>query len=265
VQDNLVIATNSMRSSVTGLKKKLSALRVQVEAFDVELEKINAKFDNLVTQADIYKSKLERELGREVRKLERELALLRKAGVSAGIEPVTSPNEIKIGSTIAIFDSILRLITDKADDFRLASEAFLFPAVYERVVSGFEDAYFLTEVPESAHVVIARGREYVEWIRSEYHTHLTDPQTWEDAVPYIREWWANDALPLLYGARDEQWDIDMPLSLNEMLLWRDSPADRPLNYSAVFEGYEIYRKHKDAIYESTGLREFELKQFLNKG
>jgi hypothetical protein len=81
----------------------------------------------------------------------------------------------------------------------------------------------------------------------------------------MREWWANDALPLLYGARDEQWDIDAPFSLPEMLLWRDSPGDRPLNFSTIFEAYEIYRKHKDAVYDSTGLREFELKQFLNKG
>jgi hypothetical protein len=266
MMDNIVLATNSMRSSVTGMKKKLSALRVQVEAFDVELEKISAKFDNLITQADIYKSKLEREMGREVRRLERELALLQKAGgqVTKASTQV-SPCEINIASTVAIFDSILRLICENATDFRLASEAFLFPAVYERVITGTEDAYFLTEVPSAAALVISRGREYVTWIRSEYATHLTDPDTWKDAIEYIREWWANDALPMLYGARDEQWDIDASLSLQEMVLWRDSPGDRPLNFASVFEAYEIYRKNKDVIYESTGLREFELKHFVNEG
>jgi AcrR family transcriptional regulator len=56
--------------------------------------------------------------------------------------------------------------------------------------------------------------------------HLTDSDTWESAVEYITDWWRNDALPLLYGCRDEQWDIDMPLSLPEMIEWRDSPAER---------------------------------------
>jgi hypothetical protein len=262
--DNIVNATNSMRTSVATLRKKLSDLKISVERFDADLVKLEGKFDNVLTQVEIYKAKLEREMGREVRRLEHELALLRKGLPETSTEN-TSPNELKIASTIAIFDSILRLFSDTATDVRLISEAFLFPAVYERVVAGDQDAYFLTEVPASASLVISRGREYLEWIRTQYDTHLTDPETWADAVDYIREWWANDALPLLYGARDEQWDIDMPLSLPEMLLWRDSPADRPLNFSLIFEGYELYRKPKDAVYDSTGLREFELKHFCNKG
>jgi hypothetical protein len=265
MMDNIVHATNGMRTSVSGLKKKLSNLRIQVEAFDAELEKINTKFDNLITQADIYKAKLEREMGREVRRLERELALLRKGAPVSPKSEAPAPSELNIAATLAIFDSILRMISEGADDFRLASEAFLFPAVYERVVSGDEEAYYLTEVPASATVVIERGREYVQWARSEYDTHLTDPDTWEIAIGKIRDWWANDALPLLYGARDEQWDIDMPLTHMEMTMWKESPVERPLHFSSVFEAYELYRKHKDTVYESTGLREFELKQFLNNG
>jgi hypothetical protein len=66
---------------------------------------------------------------------------------------------------------------------------------------------------------------------------------------------------MIYGARDEQWDIDVPLTLQEILLWRESPGDRPLNFSKVFDAYEIYRKHKDEIYGSSGIRDFELKLF----
>jgi len=150
---------------------------------------------------------------------------------------------------------------ENADDFRLASEAFLFPNVYERIMAGSEEAYYLTEVPTSAPLVIQRGKEHIAWARSTYDTHLVDSDTWNSAINNITEWWKNDALPMIYGARDEQWDIDVPLSLQEILMWRDSPGDRPLNFSAVFDAYEIYRKHKDAVYESTGLRQFELKQF----
>lgn len=259
--DNLVHATNSMRSSVSSLKKKLSNLKIQVEHFDAEIEKIESKFDKVTTQAEIYKAKLEREMGREVRRLERELALLRKG--ANGVLPVVeaTDNELKIASSVAVIESILRLISEGADDFRLISEAFLFPAVIERIMAAEEEAYFMEEVPASAALVIQRGREYVQWVRQEYDTHLTDPETWDSAVEYVTEWWRNDALPLLYGSRDEQWDIDMPLTLTEMLTWRDIPAERPITYSAIFDAYEIYRKNKDIVYEKTGLRQFELKQF----
>jgi hypothetical protein len=46
-----------------------------------------------------------------------------------------------------------------------------------------------------------------------------------------------------------------------MLVWRDSPAERPITYSAIFDAYEVYKANKDIIYESTGLREFEFKYF----
>jgi hypothetical protein len=263
--DNLVHATNSMRSSVSSLKKKLSNLKVQVEYFDAEIGKIEGKFDKVITQAEIYKAKLEREMGREVRRLERELALLRKENPELLTREQASTQELKIASSVAIIESILRTICEGAADFRLISEAFLFPAVIERIMSATEEAYFLEEIPAAASLVIQRGREYVQWVRQEYDTHLTDPDAWDSAIECVTEWWRNDALPMIYGSRDDQWDIDVPLTLQEMLQWRDSPADHPLNYSAIFDAYEIYRKNRDAVYEITGLRQFELKQFVNQG
>jgi hypothetical protein len=261
IADNIVFATNSMRTSVSSLKKKLSNLKVQVEVFDAEIEKIELKFDKVLTEANIYKSKLEREMGREVRRLERELALLSKESPDLTSKGQTSSQELKIASSVAILESILRAICEGADDFRLMSEAFLFPAVIERIMNATEEAYFLEEIPASAPVVIQRGQGYVQWVRKEYDTHLTDPDTWEAAVEYITEWWRNDALPMIYGSRDDQWEIDMPLTLQEMLQWRDCPAERPINYSSIFDAYEIFRRNKDAVYESTGLRQFELKNF----
>lgn len=263
--DNLVYATNSMRSSVSSLKKKLSNLRVQVEVFDAEIEKIESKFDKVITEAEIYKAKLEREIGREVRRLEQELATMRKSSPNVLKKGSATTHELQIASSVAILESILRIICENADDFRLMSEAFLFPAVIERIMGATEEAYFIEEIPASASIVIQRGREYVQWVRSEYDTHLTDPDAWDSAIPIITNWWRNDALPLIYGSRDEQWEIDVPLSLAEMTQWRDSPVDRPINYSAIFDAYEIYRKNKDAVYESTGLRQFELKHFTNPG
>ena len=259
--DNLLTATTATRTSLTNLKKKLSKLRIQVEEFGADLEKIDSKFENVLAQAEIYKSKLEREMGREVRRLEKELELLRKSTSGVITPSEVAESDLKVASTIGIFDTILRHMCEGAEDFRLASESFLFPSVYERVIDGGEEAYYLSEVPPSAVLVIQRGKEYVQWVREEYDTHITDPETWKDAIEYVAEWWKNDALPLLYGARDEQWDIDMPLSLQEILLWKESPGDRPLNFPKIFDAYEIYRKHKDHVYGTTGLRDFELKLF----
>jgi hypothetical protein len=259
--DNLLTSTNTTRTSLTNFKKKLSNLRIQVDSLTADLEKIDTKFENVLAQAEIYKSKLEREMGREVRRLERELAILSKSVKENPSLPDANETDRKVASTIGIFDTILRHMCANADDFRLASEAFLFPAVYERVMAGTEDAYFLEEVPPAAILVISRGKEHIAWIREEYDTHITDPETWPSAIDYIVEWWRNDALPMIYGARDEQWDIDVPLTLQEVLLWKESPADRPLNFSKVFDAYEIYRKHKDETYGTSGVREFELKLF----
>lgn len=259
--DNLLLATNTTRISLTNFKKKLSNLRIHVDSLTADLEKIDTKFENVLAQAEIYKSKLEREMGREVRRLERELAILSKSVKGTPSLPDVNETDLKVASTIGIFDTILRQMCENAEDFRLASEAFLFPAVYERVMDNAEDAYFLEEISPAANLVIGRGKEYINWIREEYDTHITDPETWPNAIDYVVEWWRNDALPMMYGARDEQWDIDVPLSLQEILLWKESPGDRPLNFSKIFDAYEIYRKHKDETYETSGLREFELKLF----
>jgi len=261
--DNLIYATNSMRSSVSSLKKKLSNLKIQFEVFDAEIARLEDKFDKVLTESEIYKTKLEREVSRDVRRLEKELEALRKTGEFKEPTQKTSNTELSVSSTIAIIESTLRLICEGADDFRLISEAFLFPAVVERVVKGTEEAYLLDEVPASAQIVVKRGREYVAWIRSEYDTHLTDPEAWDSAIIEVTNWWRNDALPLLYGSRDEEWDIDMPLTLAEMIQWRDSPAERPILFSSVFDAYELYRLNKDTVFETTGLRQFELKQFTH--
>jgi len=259
--DNLLTATNTTRTSLTNIKKKLSKLRIQVEEFGADLEKLDTKFENVLSQAEIYKSKLERELGREVRRLERELSLLRAATGGVMTPAQVTESDLKVASTVGIFDAILRHMCANAEDFRSASEAFLFPVVLERVMDGSEEAYYLEEIPTAAQLVIQRGQEYIHWLRKEYDTHITDPDTWVEAIDCIVEWWRNDALPMIYGARDEQWDIDIPLSLQEILLWRESPGDRPLNFPKIFDAYEVYRKHKDQIYGTTGLREFELKLF----
>ncbi len=164
-------------------------------------------------------------------------------------------------STLAIYDSIIFAISnwstegDTAPDFELACQSVLFPTIYERVMQG-EDDYYIEEVPSSALEVVKRGREYVKMIRETCSASLVDTEVWESYAPMVHEWWINDALPLLYGARAEQWDTDTPLSLLEVQSWKQQPASRALHFPLIFDGMELVGKHRDQIRENTGLPEF---------
>ena len=264
--NNIVGATNSLRASIKSIKRKVNTLKLSIQNLDSEIDDIDMKFDKVIIESEIFKAKVEREMGREVRRLERELEILRKSTILRAIEnPVASIADLKVASTVAVVECILRAICVNADDFRLLSYAFLFPAVIERVVKGDEEAYFIEEMPASADVVIRRGLEYLAWIRSECDTHLTDPQAWETYSPMVSDWWRNDALPLLYGSRDDQWDIDEPLSNIEMASWKENVADRPLQFPNISDCYDIYKRHKDEVYKSSGVQDFEMKTFSHEG
>ena len=266
MQDNVLFATESLRSSLSGLKKKLSNLRISLEQFDSEIERMEVKFDKLVTQTEIYKAKVEREAKRETRRLEIEVGKLKKdlkeyEEAVNGAEPPINALELKIASTIGIFESILRNMCGHENDFRLMCYAFLFPAVYDRVVKAEDPAYLRSKVPDAAPIVIQRGREYIQYIRSVCDTHVTDPSAWEKHIEEVTNWWRNDALPLLYGEQDEIWEEDVPLTHTEMMSWKEDPASRPLNFSSAFDALEIYRNNKEHIYESSGLQDLDMKMY----
>ena len=93
--DNLLTSTNAARTSLTNIKKKVSKFRISVEEVSADLEKMDTKFENILSQAEIYKAKLEREMGREVRRLEKELALLRSGIKNAAGSLPPNSNELR--------------------------------------------------------------------------------------------------------------------------------------------------------------------------
>lgn len=193
------------------------------------------------------------------KKLEETRAVEQKARV-ADAGPARSELDPK-AATLAIYDSIIFAISnwstegDIAPDFELACQATLFPTIYERVMKG-EDDYYIEEVPSSALEVVKRGREYVKMLRETCNASLVDTDVWKNYAPMVHEWWINDALPLLYGARAEDWDKDTPLSLLEVQSWKQQPASRALHFPLIFDGMELVGKHRDQIRENTGLPEF---------
>ena len=227
-----------------------------------DFEDLQGMYDQLPEKTEELKASLERSARSEVIRLEREIKELKKRVGSAEAASDTSDqageNKAK---TLAIFDSIIFAIENwasddsPAPDFSLASQAVLFPLVYEKVMTGDSD-YLITTVPVAATEVVARGREYVRFFRAESQSSLVDPKTWDEHFSMLAEWWMNDALPLLYGARADDWDESQLFTLGQMLTWRDSPASRPLNYPLIFDGCELVNRHADIIREKTGLPAF---------
>jgi hypothetical protein len=240
MNNRLISAKKHFRASITSLKVKILNL-------DAELEKVNQKFEDLMDEVDRYKYSID---VNTVRATPRQIE-----------EPEETPQEnLDIGGTIGIFDTLVRAIAKDADDFKLACESILFPTVFKRVIA-LDQFYFLDAIPDSAAVVIKQGRETLEWLREEFDTHITDPSAWPLASDIISIWWLNTALPLLYGVRDERWDEDKPFTHSEMETWRDYPGERATQFSAIFSGYEYYINHKDEIDKNLGLSEFEIKTF----
>lgn len=262
MRDNLLVETQRLKTATACIKRKLSALKVSLEELGLSVDEVDARLEKVVDSSEIYKAKLIRENGREIKRLEKEVEdLNKKLCESTGQPQGTSLEVLKIASTMTVLESILLHICESAPDFQLMSYSFLFPAVVERVVRGDDGAYFIDEIPVSSSEVIRRGKEHLKWIRSECDTHVTDPESWDKYQGVVCDWWRNDALPMLYGSRDEQWDDDLPLSLVEMKSWQSDPSSRPIYFSGVFDAYEVYRKHKDEVYESCGARDFDLKHF----
>ena len=207
----------------------------------------------------IYEEIMEKELeslSKENEELRAKLELFEPQAIP---EP-EDPSLVK-ASPIAIFDSILFAIEnwstdgDTAPDFSLACQAVLFPLVYNEVMNGNEH-YFLKQVPTASLEVVKRGREYIKFIRDTCQVGLTDTVAWSQYVPMISKWWVNDALPLLYGARDPVWEQSSPLTLEAIMSWRDQPASRALEFPLVFDAMDLLDRHREEIRETTHLPDF---------
>ena len=199
-----------------------------------------------------------------------ELSLLRsKEQEKADNLAKADTSEIQKASTICILDTILFAIenwtTDgqTAPDVTLASQSVLFSVVYDKVMSGDSD-YYLDKFPVISMEVIRRGREFVKYIREDSPVALTTEDVWNKYAPQLQEWWINDALPLIFGARDDGWIDEEVYTYEEMIKWRDMPQSRLLDFPKVSDGMDLVARHMDNIREQIGLRDFNLQQIQTR-
>lgn len=256
---------------------KLRSLQKENDYNQNQLNKVRQKLDDAVLNlekireaADEYRSSLEREVRRETKQLQQQLKELKERGFSKETtKEDLNKKDIARASTLAFFDSLIFAIGNwsndgqAAPDCELACQSVLFPAVYEKVMQSNED-YYIPEVPSVALEIVRRGRQYIKHIRSICNTSLIEQDAWEEFAPLIQEWWINDALPLLYGARDPAWEETPALTRLDMIEWRDMPASRALHFPLIFDGMELVKTHGDEIREFTGLPEFNKLQVTTR-
>ena len=255
------------RERVLGAQKKLRQTIDQMHDLMRRIHKMQDQYDAAVhaLEAEVPNAmrRERKRLEALIKKLEWENKKLTKELKNRGQVPVESANKADVdrAKTIAIFDGILFAIenwsTDGqlAADFVIACQSILFPVIYDKVMGGDED-YYLTKVPVSALEVVSRGREYVKYFRQEIDEGLTTDTAWPIACDEVHDWCLNDFLPLLYGARAEDWDKSDAYSLAQMLQWRDQPQARILDFPRIQDAMDLVKEHGDIIRESTGLPEF---------
>lgn len=260
----LDIQLRRLESAVSREEENLACMisrnREREGQFEKNIQSLKLKMDDVRRAADEYREAVDRESSRKIRELEKQLAIA-KSRVDTSRDDAANLEGIEKAKTVAIFDSILFAIENwssdgqTAPDITMVSQSVLFPTVYERVMKGNED-YFVERVPIAALEVVRRGREFVKYIREVSVAPLSDPDAWAAHAELVQQWWVSDALPLIYGARDPDWEEDSPFSHVEIMEWREQPASRPLDFPLIFDGMELIDRYRDQIRDTTGLPEF---------
>ena len=276
VTGNISEMNTCLQIADSDFQEKITSLRISIEKNIKQLEDrhrwrmntlrrqtvlLEKRSNDLLEAVDRIVTAEKREDAKKIKELEQKLELMERNGLGKPFPILEDNPGVEKAKTIAIFDSILFAISNwsndgqTAHDIELACQSVLFPAVYERVMSGQSD-YVIEKVPPAAEEVVKRGRELTQHIRSIEESSLITPGVWVKHHKLIREWIVGDALPLLYGARDPKWDEDDVLSLDEILEWRDQPASRALHFPLIFDGMELVERFRDEIRETTGLPDF---------
>jgi len=253
-------------ANINGLEVEVARkVKVAKDAI-TNLREMEEKISNAASR---YRDVCEKDSAKEIQKLQKQLDQALLSGGPQSSASAVDMVTLAKAKTIAIFDSLVFAISNwstdgqSAPDVELALQSVLFPTVYERVMKGNSD-YHITTVPASALEVVKRGRETVRWLRETTDASLVQADVWEEHAGLIQQWLIRDALPLIYGARDPDWDDDIPLSIIEMIEWRDMPASRALHFPLIFDGMDLVEKHGSDIGEFTGLPAFNKQQVTTR-
>lgn len=266
------MAENHLASIKADIEKAAKDYQAALESIDKKHAKFLSSLGKMsVAGANVLRQR-EKKLVKELEKANakiRDLESMMPHATADAAAQALEKSAIEKACSLAVFDSLLFAMEEwavddaPASDFRLVSQSLIFKIVYEPIMRGESD-YYIEKVPVAALEIVRRGREYISSIRQQYAAAMTDPDVWDQVIPMVHEWWINDALPLLYGARDDTWADAVPYTLDEMLAWRDQPASRALDFPLIWDGTELIGKYGDEIRENTGIGEFQNKHMQTR-
>jgi hypothetical protein len=276
VKNPFVDSLNGVKLSLSSVKKKVSAAKAAFVAFETEIERLEVKLDQTYSDVDNYKDKLLAEATKINEKLieENEDLYEQLNGLKSRFEGESWEEgsaeyqdlvtRKKVATTVGIFESILGLIASVRDeDFKFMSYSFLYPAVYSKLLSDREENLILESVPESAELVVTRGRDFLEALRGASKVDLTVEEVWEAMVSEVVDWWTGTALPLLYGERNPDW-ASMGIQCEAKVDIQKSQSDpffKLTRFPEVVDALTIYYENesKDEIRRDSGILDLEAK------
>lgn len=272
MNDSILKLKTSVLSSIRSVEKDFNARTQLDNKTALSLDYLKEKVTNLFYEVEAYKARLEREMGRENKKLKLDIeglmSEIRELRSERGLpdrEEEHEPDlEKQIATSISIFETILDLICGDSDDYKLMCYSVLFPSVYERI-NECRPEYLFGVLPEATMDVINDGKRELETIRKDCDTYLTDETAWEYYIDRVSNWWKRDALIRLFEGKDKSWEIDEPFSFFEMRKWQQHPECRPHEFSKIDDVFDIYKRYRKDVYISSGLQDFEVSfQKLNQ-
>ena len=70
------------------------------------------------------------------------------------------------------------------------------------------------------------------------------------------KWLRDDALALIYGEADDAWQTVVPYSLDQMLVWKNNPADRMMEFPEVYDAMDLVRRTRTEVIPGTQIAKF---------
>lgn len=267
---------NAVKLALSSVKRKASSAKASIVALETDIDRLDIKFDQLYNDLEDHKYKLSAEAEKETAQLRKENEQLRKRLEAIELELKEEYwdeesdeyrdflERKRIATTVCIFESILSLIaTIKDEDFKYMSYSFLYPAVYSKLLDGANDHLLLETVPESADLVVTRGREFLEALRGASQIDLTVNEVWDAMVSEVAHWWSGVALPLLYENKNPDWLSQEIVCEPKDKIKKASndPFFKLTNYPEVVDALTTYydNEYKNDIRRDAGVLDLEAK------
>lgn len=239
-----------LSNSLSRFRKKWEAYHRAASDFTLALDDLDKRVSNLDRVSVSLEDSVNRTSQRENRELRREIDELNRL---VQIKEEIDHHGIEIGMTWAVYSFILDHICRDNPDARLVLESAIFPTLVS-VMDG-ADEFIVDTLPSNLEEIIHEGKEIVVLASEEAGRSFLIEEVWEQNADFLRGWARDNLIPMITGLHPP----GLVLAYDDMILWKESPADRDTFFSELFDMHELYRKNKAKIFAELGLADAEKK------